>query len=159
MKRTVILSNAEIEAVAEYMESDKYCFKKENNTVGVKTTWAMFKNKKEIMNLKQLVDAAREEINAGYLGDDKSEVVTDENGQEVRRVRQDFLEPYTAEVIELNRQKNEVVINTISIEDLTDCSIDDNDFGYISFMLEENDDVVTADSMDAEPEVVSGDVE
>ena len=142
MKRTVTLTNAEIEYILDYINGDSYCFKKENNKVPNKVAWAMFNNRKALTEAKAKIDEFRTEINNSYIDDKYSYVTQDKDGNDVRRVKDEYFTQYSDELDDLARQRVDITFHTIKMDEIEECNLDDIDFTYIGYLLEENDDYV-----------------
>lgn len=158
MKRVVTLTNGEIEFILDYINGDSYCFKKENNKVPSKVAWAMFNNRKALIDAKTKIDEFRTEINNSYIDDEHSYVTKNENGEDVRRVKDEYFNDYSNELEGLRRQRTDVTFSTISLKDIEDCSMDDIDYTYISYLLEENDDYVGPGHNDGAEDAISVEV-
>lgn len=153
MKRTVTLTNGEIEFIMNYMNGDSYCFKKTNNKVIGTVSWAMFTNRKALTEAATRIDEFRTEINNGYINDEKSYVTKDDEGNDVRRVKTEYFDEYQKEIDELAAQRTDVTVTTISVKDLEDCVMDDLDYSMMAFLIEENEDYIGPDHQKGEPEV------
>lgn len=104
----------------------------------IKILWVIDGNLTKLKEIAQRIDQKQEEINQSYNTEEKSENFTFENGEEGRRVKEEFLQEYREEINELMMIENEVNIETLSIDDFNNISLSPAEFGSIRFMLEEN---------------------
>ena len=104
----------------------------------IKILWVIDGNLTKLKEIAERIDQKQEEINQSYNTEEKSEDFTFENGEEGRRVKEEFLQEYREEINELMMIENEVNIETLSIDDFNNISLSPAEFGSIRFMLEEN---------------------
>ena len=104
----------------------------------IKILWVIDGNLTKLKEIAERIDQKQEEINQSYNTEEKSENFTFENGEEGRRVKEEFLQEYREEINELMMIENEVNIETLSIDDFNNISLSPAEFGSIRFMLEEN---------------------
>ena len=104
----------------------------------IKILWVIDGNLTKLKEIVERIDQKQEEINQSYNTEEKSENFTFENGEEGRRVKEEFLQEYREEINELMMIENEVNIETLSIDDFNNISLSPAEFGSIRFMLEEN---------------------
>lgn len=104
----------------------------------IKILWVIDGNLTKLKEIAERIDQKQEEINQSYNTEEKSENFTFENGEEGRRVKEEFLQEYREEINELMMIENEVDIETLSIDDFNNISLSPAEFGSIRFMLAEN---------------------
>ena len=102
----------------------------------------MFNNRKALTEAKAKIDEFRTEINNSYIDDKYSYVTQDKDGNDVRRVKDEYFTQYSDELDDLARQRVDITFHTIKMDEIEECNLDDIDFTYIGYLLEENDDYV-----------------
>lgn len=108
--------------------------------------WPLHKNTTKLNMLAKDYEEVRQELEARYATDEKSEEVKkiDENGEEqtVREVKPEFLEKFQQEQIELLMQENETRLYMEKEEELfkiEDSNFSMADLDMLSFMIIEED--------------------
>lgn len=97
------------------------------NILPLKVQWTLKKNISALTpisdNFIEFQTSAEEGLKSKYIGDDKSFDDTDENGNQVRKVKDEFLPEFQNEVNELNQKIQEILDETNEIE-LTPINVD-----------------------------------
>lgn len=97
-------------------------------------------------NFMNFRDEADNAIREEYISDEKSEESVDEQGQPIRKIKDEYLETYQAKVTELNEKLSEIIaekqdvdIDTIDINAVVDEIVDNSkltieDLEMLNFM-------------------------
>lgn len=118
----------------------------------IKFRWALKKNiaalTPTVKNFEEFRQELIEELQKEYFNEEKSHVDKDENGNEIRKVNDEFMEEYNNKVSELNEklqellaEKNEYEISTVDMDEFvnglpSDTALEFNDIEIFSFMEE-----------------------
>jgi len=118
----------------------------------IKFRWALKKNiaalTPTVKNFEEFRQELIEELQKEYFNEEKSHVDKDENGNEIRKVNDEFIEEYNNKVSELNEklqellaEKNEYEISTVDMDEFvnglsSDTALEFNDIEIFSFMEE-----------------------
>lgn len=105
----------------------------------IKILWVIDGNLNKLKEIAERIDQKQEEINQSYNTEEKSESCFFENGEEGRRVKDEFLSEYRDEINELMLIENEIDIETLSIDDFNNIALSPAEFGSIRFMLVNNE--------------------
>lgn len=120
------------------------------------TQWKVKNNVAKIQaiadNFISFRDEADNEIREEFISDTKSEETTDENGQAIRKIKDEYLEEYQNKVTELNNKLNEIVneenevdIDCVDLDKIVEQIKDDekkftiDDLEMMAFMATENE--------------------
>lgn len=120
------------------------------------TQWKVKNNVAKIQsiadNFVSFRDEADNEIREEFISDTKSEETTDENGQAIRKIKDEYLEEYQSKVTELNNKLNEIVseenevdIDCVDLDKIVEQIKDDekkftiDDLEMMAFMATENE--------------------
>lgn len=105
--------------------------KKPLNDLPLKTQWTLKKNITAMNpiaeNFSNLQKEAEENLRSRYMGDDKSYPDKDEQGQDIRKIKDEFMAEFQKEVNDMNIKLNDILeekvninINPIYINDIID---------------------------------------
>ena len=131
------LTNYEIKNIADsLMKPDSLLYSSEK--LPIKILWVIDGNLQKLNDIKKRIDDKQEEINQEYNNDEKSELTTFENGELGRKVKPEFLKEYQDQINELMLIKNDVDIETLSIDVFENILLSPSEFGSIRFMLEDS---------------------
>lgn len=87
--------------------------KKPLNDLPLKAQWNLKKNIAALTpiaeNFFSLQQESEEQLRSAYISDEKSYVDTDENGQEIRKVKDEYLDDFQKEVNDLNNKLNDIL--------------------------------------------------
>lgn len=131
------LTNYEIKNIADaLMKPDSLLYSSEK--LPIKILWVIDGNLQKLNDIKKRINDKQEEINQEYNNDEKSELTTFENGELGRKVKPEFLKEYQDQINELMLIKNDVDIETLSIDVFENILLSPSEFGSIRFMLEDS---------------------
>lgn len=101
--------------------------KKPLNSLPLKVQWTLKKNITAMTptadNFQNLQKEAEENLRAKYMGDDKSYPDKDEQGQDIRKIKDEYMTEFQGEVQEMNMKLNDILMEEIEIE-LSPISVD-----------------------------------
>jgi len=120
--------------------------------IPIKVRWALKKNMSvlspTVQNFEEFRQELIKELQEEYFNEDKSHVETDDEGREIRKVNDEFMDEYNDKVQELNNklqellgEKSEYDIHTIDMDSFVeglpnDTALEFNDIEIFSFMEE-----------------------
>jgi len=140
MKKT--FKNYEIENILSVLNSpDSLLHTSDpNKKLSVKILWKLSNNFDEFRKVYEKINQMREEINQEYISDEKSEeVIDEETGQMLRKVKDEYFKEYTQKIKELMDIDNELEISGLPLDDIENLAMTPADFNSIKFMImEEN---------------------
>lgn len=94
--------------------------KKPLNSLPLKVQWTLKKNITAMTptadNFTNLQKEAEENLRANYMGDDKSYPDKDDQGQDIRKIKEEYMEEFQNEVQEMNTKLNDILMEQIEIE-------------------------------------------
>lgn len=131
------LSNIEVLNILSAITGEGSAFTDGNTKFSTKFAWNLRKNIKVLSDLGETVREAVREVEEKYSDDEYSIVTTDENGEEMRRVKEEFIEEFLNAKKDLYEQVNDVEIITVNIDEIGIDQISIDDLGRISFMIED----------------------
>ena len=118
----------------------------------IKFRWALKKNisalSPTVKNFEEFRQELIDELQGEYFNEEKSHIDKDDNGNEVRKVNDEYMEEYGKKVNELNEklqellgEKNEYEISTVDMDDFvnslpSDTALEFDDIEILSFMEE-----------------------
>lgn len=146
-------STLEIINIVAWYKQARENEKKPLSELPLKWQWILKKNISAMNtvaeNFNSFRDEAEKSLREEFATDEKSIIDTDENGQEIRRVKDEFLSDFQEKTNEFNKRLGEIIaemntieITTINIDELID-SVGDtsnltiDDLDILSFMGEE----------------------
>ena len=94
--------------------------KKPLNSLPLKVQWTLKKNITAMTptadNFTNLQKEAEDDLRARYMGDDKSYADKDEQGQDIRKIKDEFMDEFQKEVMDMNTKLNDILSETVEIE-------------------------------------------
>lgn len=140
--------NYEIEGIVRNFleEKNKVLKAQENNEeiqslkLPIAVAWKRRLNLNKLAKAKEVIDEAIQECQKKYATDERSEVVQDEKGQEIRRIKNEFLNEYINEYNEIMNQETDIDIKKVKVEDLGDLILTDEQLDSLAFMIDEQED-------------------
>lgn len=99
--------------------------------------WKRRVNLDKLFKAKTLIDEALKEIQQSYADDEHSEEIVSETGEKARAVKPIYQKDFLKEQGDILTQDTEVDIKMISIEDIADLVLSDEDMDTLSFMIKE----------------------
>lgn len=118
----------------------------------IKFRWALKKNisalSPTVKNFEEFRQELIDELQSEYFNEEKSHIDKDDNGNEIRKVNDEYMEEYGEKVNELNEklqellgEKNEYEISTVDMDDFvnglpSDTALEFDDIEILSFMEE-----------------------
>lgn len=129
--------------------------KKPLNSLPLNIQWNLKRNIEKLTPIVESFNSFRDELDTQlqteYSTDEKSYDTTDEEGNQIRKIKEEYFEDFRAKTDELNQKLNEILFNSneVSIstvnldkvfneETFTDLTMDDLDI--LSFMNEDKGD-------------------
>ncbi len=125
------------------------------NGFDLKTQWLIRKNIDKILPTVESFENFRkektDEINEAWFTEEKSHIITTEDGQEARQINDEYLDEFNKEVSRVNNElqsilaeKVEVELGTADIDAIVEKASDDSgisvdDIEILSILLTEND--------------------
>lgn len=137
MKKDIKLKNYEIVNIVNALsETDSLLNSKEpSKRLGSFLLWDIDNNFSSLLTLAKKINEFRVNIDKIYSDNEHSYTDTDENGNSIHRVKDEFIDEYKNEVETFMNKENEVSINMISINDLNGYDLIPSDFQSIKFMI------------------------
>ena len=105
----------------------------------ISVAWKRRININKLMKANEIIDEAIKEFQQKYATDEYSEAIVDEQGQEMRRIKDQYLDEYKNTYNEILNQKTDVDIKKVKIEDLGDLILTDEELDSLAFMIEEQE--------------------
>ena len=124
---TVEEAKSIIDAYAKIRQEEKEI------SLPVKVSWIRRQNLQKLMNVFSLYNEALTEIQLRYADDEHS--VLNEDG--TRQVKDQYINQYQKECIELYQQDADVDIKKVKLEDLGDLTLTESQMDTLGFMIEE----------------------
>ena len=132
------LKNFEIQDIINTLSGENSLINS-SQKMPIKILWKIDGNLRKLKEFAIRIDEKQTEINQTYSTDEKSENLTLDNGEEVRKVKEEFLQEYQTEINDLMNIENDVDIETLSINDFNNIELSPTEFGSIRFMLVEEE--------------------
>lgn len=136
MRKTVTKTLLTIEAlnIVGYLTQENSIIA--SSTLPIKVMWDMRKNIMELDKIREHYNKMLEEVRGRYMSDVYS-TEEEENGQTVRKIKEEYKEEWDKAVNELLSTENEVEIKVFNIEDFGDIEVSINDLNVLSFFFGE----------------------
>lgn len=136
MRKTVTKTLLTIEAIniVGYLTQENSIIT--SSTLPIKVMWDMRKNIMELDKIREHYNKMLEEVRGRYMSDVYS-TEEEENGQTVRKIKEEYKEEWDKAVNELLSTENEVEIKVFNIEDFGDIEVSINDLNVLSFFFGE----------------------
>ena len=94
--------------------------KKPLNSLPLKVQWTLKKNITAMNtiaeNFTNLQKEAEDDLRNRYMGDDKSYADKDEQGQDIRKIREEYMSSFQKEVNDMNMKLNDILMETVELE-------------------------------------------
>lgn len=101
----------------------------------IRIQWDMNKNFAALNNIRNQYQEFEKKLQERYSDDEHSETSVDENGQDLRMVKKQFLPEFTKERSEILSTENDVEIHQFCIEDFGNIEIDLPDMAMLNFFI------------------------
>lgn len=118
----------------------------EKKGLPLKLLWAINRNVDGLSNIFKGYQEIRQSITNEFMSDEKSDAVfdaegnpvTDKDGNEIKQIKDEFMEDYTSKMKELNEIDNEVDVYMVKLDAIQDVDFFTlSDISTLSFMIEE----------------------
>lgn len=139
--------NYEIETIIRNFLAEKNRILKaqENNEqiqslkLPIAVAWKRRLNLNKLAKAKEVIDEAIQECQKKYATDEYSQAIKDENGQDIRRIKNQYILEYQKDYNDIMNQETDVDIKKVKIEDLGDLILTDEELDSLAFMIEEEE--------------------
>lgn len=121
-----------------------------SSTLPIKVMWDMRKNVMALEQIREQYNKMLEEVRNKYMADEYSTEGTDEDGQKVRIIKDEYKAEWDKAVNELLGTENEIEIKVFDIEDFGDIEVSINDLNMLSFFFDEEDEDEAPDTVEGE---------
>lgn len=115
-----VLTTLEVLNICAWYKQARENEKKPLNSLPLKVQWTLKKNITAMTptadNFTNLQKEAEDDLRARYMGDDKSYADKDEQGQDIRKIKDEWMDEFQKEVMDMNTKLNDILSETVEIE-------------------------------------------
>ena len=134
------LTNAQIVEILSYATGENSIFSNKTMKFNTRFIWNLRKNIQRLVSCQEVFSQLQKEIFDHYSSDDYS--VWDEEVQQ-RRIKDEYGEEYNQKITELYQQENELVINTVKVDEIFPPDSNEGlsipEMNVLSFMIEDDE--------------------
>lgn len=136
MKKT--FKNFEIEAIVNMLAGSNGLLNSDKE-MDVTFLWNLDKNFRTLNNLATQIGELKEKLQRKYSNDEMSDKSTDDDGNEVRIVKSEYINKFQQEMQDLLMIENEVEIATVPFESLKKLgTLSGKELNSVRFMIEDD---------------------
>jgi len=115
-----VFTTLEVLNIGAWYKQARESEKKPLNSLPLKVQWTLKKNmtafNPTIENFTNLQREAEEELRNHYMSDEKSYATQDADGQDIRKIKDEYLEEFQAEVTDMNNKLNDILNEEVEVE-------------------------------------------
>ena len=135
--KKITFSNYEIDSIVKNLDSPDsiLCTDNPERRLPISALWVMETNLDKMRDIARKIAKEREKIEMPFADDEHSSLV-EENGQMTRKIKDQYVEEFQKQIVELLDIQNEIEIGLVDVNVLERFSVTPRDFRSIKFMLE-----------------------
>ena len=134
--KKITFSNYEIDSIVKNLDSPDSILSTDDpeRRLPISALWVMETNLDKMRDIARKIAKERERIEIPFSDDEHSSLV-EEEGQTVRKIKDEYVEDFQKQITELLNIQNEIEIGLVDVNILERFSVTPRDFRSIKFML------------------------